>query len=78
MTMVMRPPSPHPPPWPLCLHSLRYDVIPYWGQIVPSTIPIEARVQGSDKNGFLHPSFKLSGFCYIIARNIKIKTALSI
>ena len=57
------PSPPPPPPRPLCLHSLLYDVIPYWGQIVPSTIPIEAQVQGSDKNGFLHPSFKSSGFC---------------
>ena len=58
-----RVPQPPPFPRPLCLHSLFYDVIPYWGQIVPSTIPTEARIQGSDENGFLHPSFKSPGFC---------------
>ena len=45
------------PPQPLCLHSLLYDDIPYWGQIVPSTIPIEARVQGSNENGLVYPFF---------------------
>ena len=56
------PPSqPFPPPRPECLHPLLKDV-PYWRQVIPSTVSVEAWVQGSYINGFLHPSFKLFGF----------------
>ena len=66
------PPPPHPfphplhsssfpPSWPVCLRPLLKDV-PYWRQVIPSTVSVEAWVQGSCVNGFLHPSFKLFGF----------------
>ena len=50
------------PPWPVCLHPLLNDVVPYWRQVVPSTVSVEARVQGSYIDSFLHSSFKPSGF----------------
>ena len=48
--MVTRPPA--------CLHSLLNEVVPYRRQIVPSTISVEAWVQGSYVNDLLHFSFK--------------------
>ena len=45
-----------------CLHPLLNDVVPYWRQVVPSTVSVEARIQGSDIDSFLHSSFKPSGF----------------
>ena len=52
MMMVMCSPS-LPPPWPVCLHSLLNDVVPYWRQIVPSTTSLEAWFQGSYVNSLL-------------------------
>ena len=49
-----------PPPWPVCLHPL--NDVPYWRQVIPSTVSVETWVQGSYVDGFLHPSFKPSGF----------------
>ena len=50
------------PPWPVCLHPLLNDVVPYWRQVIPSIVSVEARVQGSYIDSFLHSSFKPSGF----------------
>ena len=46
----------------LCLHPLLNDVVPYWRQVIPATAYVEAWVQGSYIDGFLHPSFKPSRF----------------
>ena len=53
---------PSPSPWPVCLHPLLNDVVPYWRAVIPSTVSVEARVQGSYRDSFLHSSFKPSGF----------------
>ena len=62
MTETMPPPSPSP--WPVCLHPLLNDVVPYWRKVIPSTVSVEARVQGSYRDSFLHSSFKPSGFSH--------------
>ena len=60
---VMMEMSPRPPFFlSVCLHPLLSDVIPYWGQVLPYSVSAEAWVQGSYIDGFLHPSFKPSGF----------------
>ena len=51
-----------PPPWPVCLHPLLNDAVPYRRQVIPSTISVEAWAQGSYVDGFLDISFKSSGF----------------
>ena len=53
---------PHHPPWTVCFHPLLNDVVPYWRQVILSTVSVEAWVQGSYIDGLLHPSFKPSGF----------------
>ena len=54
------------PPLPTSLACLPSPYFtPYWRQVIPSPISVAAWVQGSYINGFLHFSFKPSGFCML-------------